>query len=162
MENNDMESGLFSLISAGLDEKDMFYSDEAKPPERACIGHFRGYYRNGGKMMYSNWFDHQSELNVPEFRNEFNQFINDLLKRGILDTRQHMERFCLRHPEARIAGAGYKNTYGFRTDSEKYSLYLRLSLEPGDYAIYCYAYNRDILHKQVKTPSQKKRNGPER
>ncbi|MDD3538465.1 MAG: hypothetical protein PHH65_09525 [Eubacteriales bacterium] len=162
MEKNDMDSGLYSLIPAGPDEKGMFYSDETKPPERACIGHFRGYYRDGGKMMYSNWFDHQSELNIPEFRNEFNQFIDDLIKCGILDTRQHLERFCLRHPEARIAGVEYKDTYGFRTDSEKYSLYLRLSLMPGDYAIYCYAYNRDILHEQAKIPPPKKRNGPER
>lgn len=162
MEKNDMDSGQFSLIPAGPDEKGMFYSDETKQPERACVGHFRGYYRDGGKMIYSNWFDHRSELNVPEFRNEFNQFINDLLKRGILDTRQHLERFCLRHPEARIAGVEYMDTYGFRTSSEKYSLYLRLSLMPGDYAIYCYAYNRDILHEQVKTPPPKERNGSER
>jgi hypothetical protein len=33
---------------------------------------------------------------------------------------------------------------------------------PGDYAIYCYAYNRDILQKQAKTLPPKKRNGPER
>jgi hypothetical protein len=110
MEKNDMDSGLFSLNPAGTDEKGMFYSDEEKPPERACIGHFRGYYRDGGKRMYSNWFDHQGELNIPEFRNEFNKFINDLLKRGILDSRQHLERFCLRHPEARIADTRYKDT----------------------------------------------------
>lgn len=162
MEKNDMDSGLFSLNPAGPDEKGMFYSDEEKPPERACIGHFRGYYRDGGKRMYSNWFDHQGELNIPELRNEFNKFINDLLKRGILDSRQHLERFCLRQPEARIADTRYKDTFGFRAESEKYSFYLRLSLMPGDYTIYCYAYNRDLLRAQEKATPMKKKTGPER
>lgn len=162
MEKYDADTGLFNLIPVGPDEKGMFYTDEEKSSEQACIGHFRGYYRDGGKRMYSNWFDHQGELNIPEFRHEFNQFINDLLKRGILDTRQHLERFCLRHPEAQIACTSFKDTYGFRAETAKYSFYLRLSLMPGDYAIYCYAYNRDLLREQEKTTPAKKKNEPER
>lgn len=162
MEKNDMDSSLFALIPADPNEKGLFYTEESKSQELACIGHLRGYYANGGKRLYTSWFDHQSKLKMPEFQDEFNVFMDDLFERGILNTRPNLERFCLRHPEARIAGTWYKDTFGFRAESEKYSYYLRLSLMPGDYAIYCYSYNRDLLREQEKTTPPKKKNGPER
>lgn len=153
---------MFNLVPAGPEEADLFYSDTSKPYERACIGHLRGYYADGGKRLYTSWFEHQSELKTPEFQEEFDTFINGLLKQNTLNTRPNLQCFCMRYPEARIPGVCYKDTFGFRAESEKHRYYLRLSLMPGDYALYCYIYNRDILRSQEKTTPVKGKNEPER
>jgi hypothetical protein len=156
------EPDMFSLIPAGPEEAGLFFPSDSKQQEQACIGHLRGYYDAGGKRLYTSWFDHQGLLKTQEFREEFDLFMNGLRDRGILNTRPELERFCFRHPAAQIIGAWHKETYGFRAESAKHSYYLRLSLMPGDYAIYCYAYNCDILQVQGKTMPPKKRNDPER
>ena len=153
---------IFSLIPATPDESRLFYSTSVKQQEQACIGHLRGYYDEGGKRLHTTWFDHQDVLKTQEFREEFDLFMNGLRDRGILNTRPELEQFCLKHPEARITGALYHDTFGFRTESNRYSYYLRLSLMPGDYSIYCYAYNREILRTQEKAVPLKKKNDPER
>jgi hypothetical protein len=161
MIRDDASDDLFNLVPADPSEKDMFYTYISKPQEQACVGHLRGYYDNNGKQVITSWFDHQSDLKTQDFRDEFDRLVNCLLEKGILNTRQNLEKFFLRQPEARIVGARYEDTFGFRAMSKDYFYYLRMSLERGDYAIYCYAYNCELLHLQEQAIPIKK-NEPER
>lgn len=153
---------MFNLVPAGPEVADLFYSCASKPQGQACIGYLRGYYADGGKRLYTSWFEHRSELKTHEFQEEFDKFINGLREKGILNTRPELEGFCFRQPEARIVGARYKDTYGFRAESEKHSYYLRLSLMPGDYAIYCFCYNCSMLLELERHEHPRKKTAPER
>lgn len=153
---------MFNLITAGPEKAGFFYSSDSKPQDPACIGYLRGYYGDGGKRLYTSWFERHYELKTLEFRKEFDRLINGLRDRRVLNTRSELEEFCIRQPGARIAGAWYMDTYGFRSESEKYSYYFRLSLMPGDYAIYCYCYDLQLLRERGQQEPTRKKSAPER
>ena len=132
------------------DERGFAYTQPDLFETSGCIGHLRVDMGNTGTQFFSSWDDHQAELKTAEFKNEFDTVINALRNDaeygGILASRTALASYCLRQPES-----VYENgrEYGFRVDTDKYSYLLRLNPNRGEYAAYCYAYEKEKLDRYL-------------
>lgn len=125
--------------------------------QTGCIGHLRADFGSGNEF-YSTWDDHRPEMKTERFMGEFDEVINALREDkqygGLLKCRSEMISFCHRHPASGFEG-NYTQEYGFRVNTEYYSYLLRLNPNKGDYNLYCYCYQRQMLERHMK----KARNG---
>ena len=115
----------FAINAAAPEEAALFYSNAEKNKELGCIGHLRGDFGHGGKEFWSTWWEHQGDLKIQAFKDEFNVLISSLRKQGLLKDRSSMAEFCHAHPEAKIPGAWRLDVYGFRVDTGGYSYCIR-------------------------------------
>ena len=151
-----------------LEETLLFYSKPQKDKDLGCIGHLRGDFGHKGKEFWHSWFDHQSELNTPEFKADIASAMEHLRK-DLLKNYRSMASYCYQHKEAKMEGAVYPEMYGFRLNTDNYRYYIRCSLQMGDYNfyIYCYKNQRENLHEkteggQIQTAPKRKSHEPER
>lgn len=151
-----------------LEETFLFYSNPQKDKELGCIGHLRGDFGYKGKEFWHSWFDHQSELNTPEFKADIASVMK-LLRKDLLKNYGSMANYCQQHKEARMEGAIYPDMYGYRLNTDNYRYYIRCSLQMGDYNfyIYCYKNRRENLHEkteggQIQSVPKRKSHEPER
>ena len=65
------------------------------------IGHLRADMGSNGEGFFSSWFDFRSDLKTEEFKEEFDDLINELRKEsGPLSSRTALSKFCFSHSEA--------------------------------------------------------------
>jgi hypothetical protein len=151
------------VIKLTLEETLLFYSNPEKDKELGCIGHLRGDFGHKGKEFWHSWFDHQSELNTPEFKADIAS-VMERLKKDLLKNYGSMANYCYQHREARMEGAIYPEMYGFRLNTDHYRYYIRCSLQMGDYNfyVYCYKNEKERLHVKQRagrySPLLKRRN----
>ena len=132
------------------DERGFAYTQPDLHEVSGCIGHLRVDMGNTGTQFFSSWDDHQADLKTADFKAEFDAVINALRNDteygGILASRTALASYCLRQPES-----VYENgrEYGFRVDTDKYSYLLRLNPNRGEYAAYCYAYEKEKLDRYL-------------
>jgi len=127
-------------------EKDMFYSQGKENDQiSGCIGHLRGDFESGNQF-YHTWFDHQSKINNPHFKNDFQKVMDFLRTNEILKNRDSMASYCHLNPNAKIAD----RTYGFRVESDNYKYFIRCFPDKGDYNFYVYCFQQPHLREQTE------------
>ena len=158
----------FNLISRQNNDSPLFYTDKDSPAEKACVGHLRGDFGRQGREFWTTWFDNHTELSTPAFKSEFQIVIDGLRNAGILKSYDDMCQYCREHPEARLEDK-WRNSYGFKLDGKQHDYFIRCNLVQGDYQLYVYAYQRELLEKAFSEPqerlnaqSKKRRQEPER
>lgn len=123
--------------------------------QTGCIGHLRGSMDAGGTGFYSTWDDHNERLNDVEFKAEFNEVIDalrfDERYGGVLQNRASLAQYCYSFPESDFEN---NREFGFRADSEKHTYMLRLNPDKGEYNVYCYCYDRELLEHHLKEASK--------
>ena len=111
------------------------------------IGHLRADMDSGGESFFPTWFDFRGNLKTEEFREEFDELINDLREEGKpLQNRTALSKFCFANPEA--ADSDFRNFF-FRADTAEYSYMFRLNPNKGEYSCYCYCYRRNWLDRHL-------------
>jgi hypothetical protein len=159
----------FEIRTFSPEEAALFYSNDEKDKELGCIGHLRGDFGHKGKEFWHTWFDHQAELNTPEFKVDIAAVINELHARGPLKDLGSMANYCYEHREAQIQGAWHPDTYGFCVDTDRYRYCIRCFPQQGDnnFYVYCYQHKNERQHEkteggQIQPAPKKKRHQPER
>lgn len=113
--------------------------------QTGLIGYLRADFGTSGNQFYSTWFDHNNQWKTDEFKALFDTLVNALREKGgLLDGREGMKAFCHKHPTSAFEG-NYCTEYGFRLDTENYTLLLRCNPTKGDYNVYCYCHVRKWL-----------------
>lgn len=142
-----------TIRSLSEQERDYTYTQERRILEDAgCVGHLRVDMDTSGTSFYSDWIDHVHGMNDSTFKSEFDHIINELRDNpeygNILTSRDDMKKYCEVRGEA--AFGGEPPVYGFRVDSDNWSLLMRLDPTPGNYAAYIYAYDKDSLDEHLE------------
>jgi hypothetical protein len=128
----------FSLRPASPDEAGLFYSQEENDTDLATVGHIR-FDHGSGKEFWTTWWPHNGdEFNSPEFKAEFQSFVDEL-RGGPLKDLSSMSAYCHDHAGELDAGAG--GSYGYIAESENYRYCLRCAPRHGDYS-YIYIYDK--------------------
>lgn len=139
-----------SIRAMTPDEIGFGYTQPELFEQSGCIGHLRVDMGNTGTQFFSSWDNHQPKLKTQAFKDEFDAVINALRSDpeygGILTSRPTLASYCLRHPEAALENG---REYCFRVDTDRYSYMLRLNSNRGDYAAYCYAYEKEALDNHL-------------
>ncbi len=138
---------------------DWVYSDSKADPERGCVGHLRGDFGHRGNEFWTSWFDHQPVLKNEAFRNELQDVVNGLRRKGgLLENFQGMNRQCRK-------GLVYDDSFSFQAETGNYMYCLRCTPRRGDYNFYLYAYDKNAqrkfeqtLHKPEKSLPDKHKN----
>jgi len=116
--------------------------------QTGCIGHLRADMDSNGEGFFSSWDDFRKDLKTQEFKDEFDEVINELREDGgILHNRGALSKFCFSTPDSSF---GNEREYGVRVDTGKYAYLMRLNPYKGEYNLYCYCYVRDWLDKHLK------------
>lgn len=131
------------------EERNYTYSQSQQiSMQTGCIGHLRADMDSNGEGFFSSWDDFRKDLKTQEFKDEFDEVINELRKDdGILHNRGALSKFCLSTPDSSF---GNDREYGVRVNTEKYAYLMRLNPYRGEYNLYCYCYVRDWLDKHLK------------
>lgn len=115
-----------------------------------CVGHLRGDFDSDGKGFFTSWTDHRGDLKTDEFKQEFDEVVNQLRENdGLLSSRTDMKTYCSQKEDALI-GDYSENKYGFRTDTDNYAYLIRCFPQAGDYNFYIYCYKKDWLDMHIK------------
>ena len=144
------------LRPASPDEVELFYSTDTleEDKELACVGHLRMDFGHKGKEFWHTWWPHNNdELNVPAFKAELDEVVNELRERGPLTDLFTMSVYCGAHSQGRLEGQ--TGVFGFIAESEGYRYCLRCTPRQGDYNGYLYIYDkrRQELNMAQKQPS---------
>jgi hypothetical protein len=127
------------------DHGSLFFRLEGEAPERhGAIGYMRADYGMDGFGFHIKWFDIQPHLKTRGFRSELDSVVNTLRTDGQetpIANRRTLETFCSGNPGKDFADRG--SGYLVRTDY--FSYYFRCQPSPGDYDIYCFAYDNSYL-----------------
>ena len=123
-----IESGKSSWLYSGNDKQDL---------ERRCIGHLRGDFGRSGKEFWTSWFDHELILKTEEFREEFNEVVNEL-RDGLLSD------FYTMYKESRTGLLLERDEYGLCSESDHFIYCLRCIPRKGDYNFYIYCYDKGV------------------
>ena len=84
------------------EERNYTYSQSQQiSMQTGCIGHLRADMDTSGEGFFSSWDDFRKDLKTQEFKDEFDELINELRKEGgFLKNRTTLAKFCNTHPEA--------------------------------------------------------------
>ncbi len=133
----------FILRPASHDEAGLFYSHLAPEQDAVTgtVGHMRFYFRDG--RFHHSWWPHNDDrFNTPKFKEAFEEFVNELLALGPLQSEAAMHRWCYGYPEGEIG----HDRVGFVAETEDYRFCLRCTTDRSDYSyIYCYDLNQQRL-----------------
>lgn len=125
---NPIEKENEHLLFSGNNEHDVF---------TGCIGHLRGDFGRSGDEFWTSWFDHLAQLNLRPFKDEFDDVINALRKKGhLLCDYDTMMRKC------RDGLPTERDSFGFRAESDRYEYAMRCIPHHGDYNFYVYCYDK--------------------
>ena len=138
------------------EERNFIYTQDAeKMKESGCIGHLRGYFEKGTGTLYTSWDDHSKELLTDRFMSVFNEVVTALRRDNdfgmVLKSQKMMSAYRDAHPESSF-GDGSAN-FGIRADTKEHSYMIRCNPNPGEYAVYIYAYERQMLEKTLEKPA---------
>lgn len=127
------------------DDNLLFFRLEGEAAERyGSIGYLRADFGRDGRGFWTTWFDQQSHLKTPAFKNEFDEIINSLRNDGQkppFACRDNLAAFCTTAPGKELTTRG--NGYMIRTLD--FSYYIRCLPRPGDYDIYAFAFDNRYL-----------------
>ncbi len=129
----------------------LMFAPHEKEIERGCIGYLRADF-NRGKEFFSTWFDETSKLKAQDFKNEFDEVINYFRESSaapLLKSRSDMLKMC--NELKPTVYDGDNNIRGFKVETSGYTYYLKCTPRPGDYDLYCYCYNTELLTQYLKT-----------
>lgn len=131
-----------------VEQKYTFAQSQQISMQTGLIGYLRADMDSSGKGFFSSWNDFRSDLKTDEFKEEFDNVINSLRKKGnFFSNRDTLNRFCNSTPEGRYWDSA--DHYGVRVDTEKYSYLMRLNPKKGEYNLYCYCYKQDWLNDHL-------------
>lgn len=139
----------FTLRPQTMQERIYSYTQSSQiGSQTGNIGHLRVDMGSNGEGFFSTWFDFRSDLKTEEFKEEFDELINELRKEGgPLSSRTALSKYCFSHPEA--TDHDFRDFF-FRVDSENYVYMFRLNPNRGEYNCYCYPYKRDWLDHHLE------------
>ena len=137
------------------EERKLSYTQDDEAIKRTgCIGHLRGYFEKGGEILYTTWDDHSKELLTDKFKSEINEVVTALRRDkqfgNVLKDHRSMEKYMYSHPNSRFEGGG--RDFGVRADTADHTYMIRCNPDPGEYSVYIYAYNRQMLEKAFEKP----------
>ena len=132
-----------------VEDKYAFNQSSQIAGQTGLIGYLRADMDSDGKGFYSTWNGWNDDLKTDEFKQEFDDIINDLREEeDFLHDRATLAKYCHSSPQSRMNNE--REYYGVRIDTEKYAYLLRLNQSAGDYNLYCYCYRRDWLDDHIK------------
>ena len=139
------------IVPAGADEKNLFYSAEAKDAQHGTVGHLRMDTGSSGKEFWSSWWPHNGNtLTSEKFSKELDEVVNTMREPGgPLHSLQDMQGFCRKYGGDAVVEEG--RSYGFKLETEDFQYMLRLTPFRGDYSyLYCYdkAAQREYAEKE--------------
>lgn len=116
--------------------------------QTGCIGHLRADMDSSGEGFFSSWDDFRKDLKTQEFKDEFDDVINEFRKdKNFLCNRTTLSKYCYSHPESSF---GNEREFGVRVNTEKYAYMMRLNPHKGEYQLYCYCYRKDWLDSHLE------------
>ena len=128
--------------------------DDEMVKRTGCIGHLRGYFEKGGETLYTTWDNHSKELLTDRFKSEINEVVTALRRDdkfgNVLRNQRSMEKYMYSHPDSRFEGGG--RDFGIRADTADHTYMIRCNPDPGEYSVYIYAYNRQMLERAFEKP----------
>lgn len=111
--------------------------------QTGCIGYLRADMDSNGEGFFSSWNDFRKDLKMQEFKDEFDNVINELRKDGsFLRNRTTLSKYCYSHPNSSFEN---DREYGVRVNTDSYAYLMRLNPHKGEYNLYCYCYRKDWL-----------------
>jgi hypothetical protein len=117
---------------------------EGEAAERhGAIGCLRAEFGTDKMRFMTAWTDNQYHLKTPAFKSEFDEVINSLRNDGDkppFASRANLADFCRENYKNGTAKHG-----GYTIQTADYSYYFHLLPQPGDYDIYCFAYDNRYL-----------------
>ena len=117
--------------------------------QTGLIGYLRADFGSNGEGFFSTWNDFRESLKSEDFKQEFDDVINELRKDGnLLQNRSTLTRCCHRTPDSSFCND--RNEYGFRADTDHYSYVMRLNPNKGEYNLYCYCYVKQWLDRHMR------------
>lgn len=128
-------------------EFEFMYSSVNKSVDRGCIGHLRADF-DTGKSFFHSWWAENDSLKTPEFVEEFDKVIEYFRKKSstpLFKSRSDMYNVCYRLKP--MAYEGNHEIKGFKVQTDKHTYYLRCNPRLGEYNLYLYAYNKEMLTK---------------
>jgi len=132
------------------EQKYSYTQDQDTMKKAGCIGHLRVDMDTNGTGFYSSWDNHSAEMKTQAFKDEFDDVINALREDpqygGILKNRSSLAAYCRSENDSAFENG---QEYGFRVDTEDYAYMLRLNPNPGEYAAYIYAYDKEMLEEAL-------------
>ncbi len=142
---------MYELSPAAQIVSRLFFRMEKDESEHhGVIGYMRIDFGRCGNEFWSTWFDIQANLKTPGFKKEFDDIINSLRFDGAsppFANRKNLSALCGDSPGMALDCRG--NGYVIRTS--EYSYYFRCLPRPGDYNVFCFAYdNRCLLPELTK------------
>lgn len=148
------ETRKYMLRPASPHEAGLFYSNEGRDQELACVGHLRMDFGHSGQEFWPTWWEHNGDaLTVPAFKAELDEVVNELRERGPLKDLAAMSSYCHDHSQGALEGG----SYGFIAESEGYRYCLRCTPRQDDYNGYLYAYDKrrqELAHGLTETGRQ--------
>lgn len=140
----------YMLRPASPDEAGLFYAQTPeKNAEMGAIGHVRiDFGKSGSEFWHTWWSRGPEELNSPAFKEELDRMVEQL-RGSVLKDRQSMRRYCAEHGGA-IDG-GWRKSYGYIAETERYRFCLRCIPRQGDYNAYLTCYDKRV-QEMVQKP----------
>lgn len=117
--------------------------------QTGLIGYLRADMDSNGKGFFSSWNSFRDSLKSEDFKQEFDEVLNELREDGnLLHDRNTLARCCYRTPDSSFHND--RNEYGFRADTDHYSYLMRLNPNKGEYNLYCYCYVKQWLDRHMR------------
>ncbi len=117
--------------------------------QTGLIGYLRADMDSNGKGFFSSWNSFRDSLKSEDFKQEFDEVLNELREDGnLLHDRNTLARCCYRTPDSSFHND--RNEYGFRADTDHYSYLMRLNPNKGEYNVYCYCYVKQWLDRHMR------------
>lgn len=119
--------------------------------QSGCIGYLRADLGTSGKEFHSTWNEICSAFKTEEFSREFDDVINalrfDETFGRMLNDRTKLSQYC--HSNAKQFSGADNQYYGVRVDTKNHSYLLRLNPNKGEYNLYCYCYDKQVLENYL-------------
>lgn len=145
----------YELQNVNQSKFPLMFAPQDKETERGCIGYLRADF-DRGKSFFSTWFDETPALKIQDFKNEFDEMINhfrESLSAPLLRSRSDMLK--VGNELKPTVYDGDNEIHGFKVETPKYTYFLKCTPRQGDYDLYCYCYNTELLTQYLKTQSFK-------
>ena len=139
-----MHSKRIMITKPEKNEQELFYSESKV--EAACIGHLRIDFGKGNEF-WSTWWPHKGEteggLNDAGFKETISHVV-DIMRNHILRDRNSMGVYLKTLPTEQFG-----DWQGFKAECGGYDFYVRCKPQAGDYACYCYCYDKELLEQAM-------------
>ncbi len=144
-----MSAEKFPFLDVNEGEEEMLFTTALQ--DQARIGHLRGDFGRGTEF-WTTWWDRHTELKGQEFKDELDDLVNTLRKKGPLKNLSAMQKFCQEHPQAQMSARAGSHYYAFRINTKQHRYYLRFFPEKTDYNFYIFCYRTDKFEKDLPVP----------